>query len=115
MKYDRTLRISEEIKKLLSSLLADELKDPGIPPLTTITRVQTTNDLRYTTVYFSFFGEGDVDEALSALNRAKGFIRREIGARLDLRYTPEPLFKYDDSLEYAQRMSKRIDEVNSGK
>ncbi len=113
MKYDRTLRISEEIKKVVSVLLSNHLKDPGIAPMTTVTKVRTTNDLRYTNIYISVLDETQAETTIEALNRAKGFIRREIGSSINLRYTPEPIFKYDDSIEYSQRMSKLIDEVNS--
>ncbi len=113
MKYDRTLRISEEIKKIVSQMLMTELKDPGIPPFTTVTRVETTNDLRFTNIYVSILNS-DVNEKkmLAALNRAKGFIRRKIGSELNLRYTPEPIFKYDASIEYSRKMSDIIRELD---
>ncbi len=113
MRYDRTLRISEEIKKIVSQMLMTELKDPGIPPFTTVTRVDTTNDLRYANIYVSVLGN-DFDEKsiLAALNRAKGFIRRRIGSEINLRYTPEPVFKYDSSIEYSRHMSDLIKELD---
>lgn len=112
MKYDRTLRISGEIKKIISSLLASELKDPGLSLLTTVTKVHTTGDLRYSNIYISVLNSDEAESTIAALNRAKGFIRREIGSRLSLRYTPEPIFKYDDSIEYSQHMSDLISSVN---
>ncbi len=113
MKYDRTLRISEEIKKIVSSLIMNELKDPGIAPFTTVTRVETTNDLRFATIYVSILGrDGEDKKTVSALNRAKGFVRRQIGTELNLRYTPEPIFKYDASIEYSRHMSDLIDGLN---
>lgn len=90
-----------------------ELKDPGIAPMTTVTKVKTTGDLRYTNIYISVLGEAEADKTIESLNRAKGFIRKEIGANLNLRYTPEPIFIYDDSISHAQRMSKLIDELNT--
>ncbi len=113
MKYDRTLRISEEIKKIVSQLIMSELKDPGIAPFTTVTRVETTNDLRFANIYVSILGEnGNAKKTVAALNRAKGFIRRQIGTELNLRYTPEPIFKYDSSIEYSRKMSDIIDSLN---
>lgn len=113
MKYSRTLRISEEIKKIVSFLIMNELKDPGIAPFTTVTRVETTNDLRFTNIYISILGQdADHDETIDALNRAKGFIRRQIGSELNLRYTPEPVFKYDASIEYSRHMSDLISGLN---
>ncbi len=111
MKYSRTLRVSEEIKKIVSALLRDQLKDPRLASLISITRVETTNDLRMTTIYVSVIG-GDLDETLEGLNSAKGFIRRTIGQELKLHYTPEPIFKPDNSISESIRMSKLIDEVN---
>ncbi len=116
MKYDRTLRISEEIKKIVSQLIMSELKDPGIAPFTTVTRVETTNDLRFANIYISILGEnGNSKKTVAALNRAKGFIRRQIGSELNLRYTPEPIFKYDSSIEYSRKMSDIIDSLNTPK
>ncbi len=116
MKYNRSLRISEEIKKILSELIMNELKDPGIAPFTTVTRVETTNDLRFANIYISILGEGgNAKKTIAALNRAKGFVRRKIGSELNLRYTPEPVFKYDSSIEYSRHMSDIIDSLNISK
>lgn len=114
MGYDRTLRVSEEIRKVVSTLIQFELKDPRISALTTVTRVETTNDYSFTTIYVSVMGS-DEDKAntVLGLEQAKGFIRREIGKKIKLRTTPEPIFKLDDSLEYSSKMSKLIDEVIS--
>lgn len=113
MKYNRTLRISEEIKKIVSELIMSELKDPGIAPFTTVTRVETTNDLRFANIYVSILGQDEGQEqTLEALNRAKGFVRRQIGNELNLRYTPEPVFKYDSSIEYSRHMSDLIESLN---
>ncbi len=111
MKYSRTLRVSEEIKKIVSALLRDQLKDPRLDALISVTRVETTNDLRITYIYISVIG-GELDEVLAGLNSAKGFVRREIGSQLKLHYTPEPIFKADHSIAESIRMSKLIDQVN---
>ncbi len=111
MKYSRTLRVSEEIKKIVSELIRDQLKDPRLASLISITRVETTSDLRIATIYVSVI-DGDLDETIAGLNSAKGFIRRAIGQDLKLHYTPEPIFKPDNSISESIRMSKLIDEVN---
>lgn len=112
MRYDRTLRISEEIKKLVSQLIQFEIKDPRISELTSITRVETTNDLRFVNIYISVLGqEGDAAATVAALNRAKGFVRKAIGKDIQLRYTPEPIFKLDNSIVQSVRMSQLIEEV----
>ncbi|WIF94682.1 30S ribosome-binding factor RbfA [Caminicella sporogenes] len=113
MKYARTNRISEEIKKIVSSIIMNQLKDPRISKLTSITHVDTTNDLRYTNIYISIFDDSvDKNETIEALNNAKGYIRRELGKHLKVRYTPEPIFKLDESIEHGVYMSKLIEKVN---
>ncbi len=113
MKYARTSRISEEIKKLISNLIMNELKDPRVSKLTSITHVETTNDLRYTYVYISTFSnEYTSEETIEALNKAKGFVRKEIGKNIKLRCVPEPIFKLDESIKQGIYMSKLIKEVN---
>lgn len=113
MRYARTSRISEEIKKIISSIIMNELKDPRISKLTSITHVETTGDLRFANIYVSTFDTtSDNLETIEALNNAKGFIRKELGKHLKLRYTPEPIFKSDDSIKKGAYMSKLIDKVN---
>lgn len=92
----------------------NELKDPRISKLTSITHVETTGDLRYANIYVSTFGKDsdNHDETIEALNNAKGFIRKELGKHLKLRYTPEPIFKSDDSIKQGVYMSKLIENVN---
>lgn len=100
MKFERNKRISEEIKKVVSDLFLYEIKDPRLPALISVTSVKTTRDLRYTYIYVSVLGNDfDRDEVLSILNGAKGLVRREIGQKIKMHYTPEPIFRYDDSIE----------------
>ncbi len=109
---DRIDRISEEIKKELSNLIRDEIKDPRLPQFVSITAVRVTKDLRYAKVYVSVFGdEASKQGALAALEHASGFIRHEIGQRIQLRYTPEFSFKLDDSIEKGMHLSKLIEET----
>lgn len=113
MRYSRTSRISEEIKKVVSNLIMNELKDPRISKLTSVTHVETTGDLRYTNIYISTFDtKSDGTETIDALNNAKGFVRKELGKHLKLRYTPEPIFKSDDSIKQGVYMSKLIEKIN---
>lgn len=109
---DRTDRISEEIRKELSDLIRNHIKDPRLPDFVSVTAVRVTKDLRYAKVYISVLGEEDKkQDALSALSRAAGFIRHEIGQRINLRFTPEFSFKLDDSIEKGMYLSKLIDET----
>lgn len=113
MNNKRINRISEEVKKVVSDIITNELKDPRISPITSVTYVEVTRDLRYAKIYISVLGDEDEKtDTINGLESAKGFIRREIGNRIDLRYVPEPIFSLDDSIEQGIYMSKLIDKVN---
>ncbi len=113
MRFSRTNRISEEIRKIVSNIIMYELKDPRISKLTSVTYVETTNDLRYTNIYISVYDtEDNQNKTIEGLNKAKGYIRKELGKKLNLRYTPEPIIKLDESIKKGVYMNKLIKEVN---
>lgn len=113
MDNKRISRISEEVKKVVSGIISNELKDPRISPMTSVTHVEVTRDLRYAKIYISVLGDdNEKKDTLEGLENAKGFIRREIGNSINLRYVPEPIFSLDDSIEQGIYMSKLIDKVN---
>jgi len=113
MNNKRVYRISEEVKKVVSELLFNGLKDPRIHSLTTVTNVEVTRDLRYAKIYVSVLGnDEDKKNTIEGLENAKGFIRNEIGKKIDLRYVPEPIFYLDESIEQGIYISKLIDDVN---
>lgn len=98
MPSNRIGRINEEILRELSALLPN-LKDPRVQGMVSIVRVDTTADLRYAKVYISVLGDERREaEVLKGLRSASGYLRREIGARVQLRYTPELQFVLDDSI-----------------
>jgi ribosome-binding factor A len=104
MASNRINRINEEIQKELSGKIR-ELKDPRIQnTMISITRVETTPDLRYTKVYVSFLQEDKAQEAMKGLKSAAGFLRRQLGSNLRLRYAPEIVWSLDDSITYGARM-----------
>ena len=104
MASNRINRINEEIQKELSALLRN-LKDPRIQDtMISITRVETTPDLRYTKVYVSFLQEDKASEAMKGLKSAAGYLRRQLGTNLRLRYAPEIVWALDDSITYGARM-----------
>lgn len=112
MGYPRTKRIGEEIKKLISSLIKNELKDPRISSLTSIIEVEVTKDLRYANIFVSVYGsDEEKSNTITALSSAAGFIRKAIGKELKLRYTPEPLFKIDRSIEKGVYISNLINKI----
>ena len=104
MASNRINRINEEIQKELSNLLRT-VKDPRVQgTMISITRVETTPDLRYAKIYASFLQEEKAADALKGLKSASGYLRRELGSALNLRYTPELVWELDDSITYGARM-----------
>ena len=100
MPSNRIGRINEEIQRELSDQFR-RLKDPRVSSgMVSITRVDTTGDLRYARVYVSALDKSQEKEILKGLKSAAGFLRRELGRALQLRYTPELQFIPDDSIQY---------------
>jgi ribosome-binding factor A len=115
MASNRINRINEEIQKELSSLIRT-LKDPRIQnTMISITRVETTPDLRYTKVYVSFLQEDKAEGAMKGLQSAAGFLRRELGNALNLRYTPQIMWALDDSITYGAKMLALINSLEVSK
>ena len=118
MSIQRMTRINEEIKRELAQLVSYEIKDPRVnETMISIVDVDTTNDLKTSKVYISVLQENKKEDVINGLNAAHGFIRKEIARRINLRNTPEFIFKLDESIEYGMHMSKIIHEVmkDSGK
>jgi ribosome-binding factor A len=111
MASNRIGRINEEIQKELASLLRN-LKDPRVQDtMISITHVETTPDLRWAKVYVSFLEEDKAADALKGLKSAGGYLRRELGRALNLRYTPELNWALDDSITYGAKMLKLINSL----
>ena len=111
MASNRIGRINEEIQKELSSAIRN-LKDPRVQDtMISITRVETTPDLRYTKVYVSFLQEERIKEAMAGLKSAGGYLRRQLGSNLQLRYAPEIVWALDDSITYGAKMLKLINSL----
>ena len=104
--YNRIDRISEEVKKELSTIVR-ELKDPRITTVVSVVNVSVTKDLRFAKAYISVFGDEKVQKGvMDALKSASGFIRKEIGRRVNLRNTPEFTFELDNSIEYGAHINE---------
>lgn len=101
MASNRIHRINDEIQRELAAQLRN-LKDPRVSGtgMVSITRVDTTNDLRYARVYVSVLNKDQEKDVLKGLKSASGFLRRELGRALQLRYTPELQFLGDDSIQH---------------
>ena len=103
--------INQEIQKELSALLRT-VKDPRVQDvMISITRVETTPDLRYTKVYVSFLQENKVADAMAGLKSAAGFLRRQLAQNLQLRYAPEIQWALDDSITYGAKMLELINNL----
>ena len=114
MASNRILLINEEIQKELSSLLRT-VKDPRVQDvMISITRVETTPDLRYTKVYVSFLQEDKANDAMKGLKSAAGYLRRQLGTNLRLRYAPEIVWSLDDSITYGAKMLELINNLPYG-
>lgn len=105
-------RVNGEVMRELSRIISMEIKDPRINPMTSVTDVIVTPDLKYCKAFISVLGDKEsADETLEGLRNASGYIRRELARSINLRNTPEITFVVDNSIEYGIAMSKKIDEV----
>ena len=112
---NRIGRTNDDIQRVLSSLLR-QVKDPRVQQgMISVTRVETTGDLRYAKVWLSVLGELDEREFKRGLKSCGPWLRRELGAALSLRYTPELVFELDHSIEYGAHISKLIEELDTGR
>lgn len=105
----RQNRISDLIREKIAELILNGIKDPQVKGFITVTRVETTPDLKLANVYVSILSEGvERRKALAGLKRAAGFIKGCLGRDLGLRFTPDLEFKLDDSFEYQQRIDELL-------
>ena len=112
MASNRINRINEEIQKELSALIPT-LKDPRVQGgMVTVTRVDTTTDLRWCRVYVSVLDKTQEKDVVKGLKNAAGWLRRELGQAVQLRYTPELQFVADDSIEYGAHILEMLRDPN---
>jgi ribosome-binding factor A len=111
MSTNRIARINDDIQLAISSLLR-EIKDPRVQQgMISVTRVETTGDLRYCKIWLSVYGLKNEKEFMRGLRSASGWLRRELGSAVRLRYTPELVFTLDHSIEYGAHISQVIEEL----
>jgi ribosome-binding factor A len=109
----KNTRINSEVMKVLAEAIRGELKDPRIPPFTSVTDAVVAPDLKTCKVWVSFLcGEEEEKEALEGLKSAEGFLRRQLASELNLRITPELKFYADHSIAYGNHMAQVIDRVS---
>ncbi len=106
-------RINDDIRRVLAEKLR-EVKDPRLQQGTmlTVTHTDTTNDLRHCKVFISVLGQFDEKEMMKGLRSVSGFLRRELGHSLDLRYTPELTFVLDDSIAHGAYINRLINDLD---
>ena len=106
----RIERINEMIKREISVMLLEEIRDPRLK-FVTIISVDVSKDLQHAKVFYSVLGH-NLKAAEEALENAKGFVRRLVGQRVVMRYTPQIDFIYDRTIEYSDRIEQTLQEIN---
>lgn len=102
----RTRRVAEEMKREIANIIKEDIKDPRVG-FVTVTGVEVTPDFRYAKVFVSVYGSDvEINQALEGLEKASGFIRKEIGNRIKLRYTPELSFRFDESIRHGAKIAE---------
>ena len=112
MSSNKLARTNDDIQRVVSSLLRN-VKDPRVQQgMISVTRVETTGDLRYSKIWLSVMGMRDEKEFKKGLKSASGWLRRELGSAMNLRYTPELVFEIDHSIEYGAHISQLINSLD---
>ena len=112
MASSRLARTNDDIQRVVASLLRN-VKDPRVQQgMISVTRVETTGDLRYSKIWLSVMGMKDEKEFRKGLKSASGWLRRELGSAMNLRYTPELVFEIDHSIEYGAHISQVINSLD---
>ena len=109
--YERTDRIASEVMREVERIIREDVSDPRTQCMFSVTHVDVTRDLRYAKVYVSVYEEEKREPMMKALKSAAGFIRHNLGLRVQLRYTPELLFELDTTIEYGVHIASLINQV----
>ena len=112
---NRMNRVDEEFKRELSKIIDQNLKNPNITGLISVTKVKTSPDLKYARVYVSIINSNSKKNTLEGLKKASGFIRTELAQRVNLRYTPELIFELDETLEYGAKIDNILNELKKNR
>ena len=109
--YERTDRISSEVMREVERIIREDVSDPRTDCMFSVTHVDVTRDLRYAKVYISVYEDEKRQPMMKALKSAAGFIRHNLGLRVQLRYTPELLFELDTTIEYGVHIASLLSQV----
>lgn len=112
--FQRTDRISEEVRREADRIIREDLHDPRISGTFSITRCEVTRDLRHAKLYVSILEDDKRDDFMKALKSAAGFIRHELGSRIIIRYTPELTFVNDMNIAYGVHIATMLNQVHAG-
>ncbi|MDO5410698.1 MAG: 30S ribosome-binding factor RbfA [Lachnospiraceae bacterium] len=111
----KNIRINEEVKKELSNIIRNELKDPRIHMMTSVVSVEVAPDLKTCKAYISVLGsEGEAADTLAGLKNAAGYIKTKLARSVNLRNTPEIYFRLDQSIEHGIHIAHLLDEIHAG-
>ena len=108
---NRFNRVDEELKKQVSNIIMNDIKDPNLKGLISVTKAKVTPDLKYAKVYVSILNAKNVKQDLAILKKSSGLTRSLIAKRMNLRITPEIIFELDDSMEYGARIDSILREI----
>ena len=112
---NRGNRVDEEVKKQVSSIIMNDIKDPNLTGLISVTKAKVTPDLKYAKVYVSILNAKSVKEDLAILKKSAGLTRSLLARRMNLRITPEIIFELDDSIEKTAVITKTITPITPAK
>ena len=110
LRYKRSARVGDLMREEIADILLHKVKDPRIG-FVTVTGVDLSDDLKNAKVFISIYKKEEKETTLKAIETAKGFIRRELGKRMTLRYLPELFFEIDKSIEYGAKIDRLLDEI----
>lgn len=106
-------RIAGEIQKIVSEIITNDLKDPAVPPFTSVISVDVTADMSYAKIHISTLGSHEqLDGAVEGLKRASGFVRRELGHRMTIRHVPQLIFTADRSIERSIQLQETLKKIH---
>ncbi len=108
---NRMNRVDEQVKKEISNIINNDIKNQNITGLISVTKVKVTPDLKMARVYISIFNSKSIKNTMEGLKNASGYIRTELAKRINLRYTPEIIFEIDDSISYGDKIDKILKDI----
>ena len=113
MSFHRSDRISDQVRWEVDKIIRNQLNDPRISGTFSITRAEVTRDLRYARIFVSVLEEEKAPGLMAALKNAAGYVRRELGRSMVIRYTPEIIFQHDQNIAYGVHIADILNQVNT--